>query len=74
MRATSKKQKSKEIKVYDEFLYVVVLVVFGLFASVGRGYDCVNEIVYPEALGHSLTAPAAGVDTRISLLLFCYCC
>ena len=33
MRVTSKKQKTKsEFKVYDELLYVVILIVFGLFA------------------------------------------
>ena len=33
MRVTSKKTKTKsEFKVYDELLYVVILIVFGLFA------------------------------------------
>ncbi len=33
MRVTSKKQKTKsEFKLYDEFLWVVVLAVCGLFA------------------------------------------
>ena len=33
MRVTSKKQKTKfEFKLYDELLYVAILIVFGLFA------------------------------------------
>jgi len=33
MRTISKKQKTKsDFKIYDEFLCVVVLVIFGLFA------------------------------------------